>query len=249
MLSLKNNLYIIGVVTISFSFTACKSKKVATPSAPVELAVVQDYWNANFESEYIETRGKASITQNGKTTNVAMHLKMKKDSLIWGKFSMFGIGATVLITPDSFFMVNTLSQEYMAYDNSYLDQFLGFRASVSQVQNLLLGNAVFGKDKYTYYPTEKELVAREGYAKNYITINKQLRTSSSKVMAQDSSQNAIVLYDEYEEQKNTLLLPTLVSVDINQNAQNLDVVLNYQNVNLNKIAKFPFKIPYGFTRR
>ncbi|MDC1395736.1 DUF4292 domain-containing protein, partial [Bacteroidia bacterium] len=79
----------------------------------MNLETLQKYWDSQFDSDYLEARGKAAVTTNGKTTNVSMHLKIKKDSIIWGKFSLFGIGATVLITQDSFFMVNSLSQEYM----------------------------------------------------------------------------------------------------------------------------------------
>lgn len=246
---MKNNFLFISLLAALFLVSACKSKKLASSSGPADVESMQDYWDANFISDYIEARGKASVTQNGKTTNVAMHLKMKKDSLVWGKFSMFGIGVTVLITPDSFFMVNTLAQEYMAYDNSYLDQFLGFRASVSQVQNLLLGNPIFDQNKYRYNPTNKVLTGLEGYAQNEIIINKKLRTLSSVVRTQNANQSATVLYDEYEEQNNDGLLPTVVSLDVDQPSMSLDVVLNYQNINLNKITKFPFKIPYGFTRR
>ncbi len=249
MSSMKNLSFLSLVLLLSVAFSSCKSKKTGSTVVSPEIKTISEYWNSQYSSDYLEARGKASITTNGKTTNVAMHLKMRKDSIIWGKFSMFGIGATVLITEDSFFMVNTLSQEYMAYDNSYLDQFLGFRASVTQVQNLLLGNAVFTESEYTFYPSEKELIARQGVGKNRIAINKQTRTAYSILTAQDSTQNALVQYDEYTSVGDFGVLPRAVSIDIRQGTTTLDVALNYQNINTNSIRKYPFKIPYGFTRK
>lgn len=214
----------------------------------VDVQTVQKYWDSQFITDYVEARGKASITTNGKTTNVSMHLKMKKDSIIWGKFSLFGIGATVLINRDSFFMYNTLTQEYMIYDNSFLNQFLGFRADISHVQNLLLGNAVFPESDYSFNSLDNQLTGDEGMATNTLTINSDLRTLSSIISTEDSTQNADIQYDQYED-VNNMLMPKIVSIDVKKGAQTLDVVLNYQNVNTNTITTFPFKIPNGFIRK
>jgi len=111
---MKNSNVIVLIIIGLSILSSCKTKKMAG-AIPVDIQTVQKYWDAQFDSEYIEARGKAALTTNGKTNNVSMHLKMKKDSIIWGKFSLFGIGATVLINKDSFFMFNTLSQEYMIY--------------------------------------------------------------------------------------------------------------------------------------
>jgi hypothetical protein len=244
---MKNSI-LITLVIISLSiFSSCKTKKRAG-AIPVDIQTVQKYWESQFDSEYVEARGKASITSNGKTNNVSMHLRMKKDSIIWGKFSLFGIGATVLINKDSFFMFNTLSQEYMIYDNSYLNQFLGFKATISQLQNLLLGNAIFPQTDYDFKPAVNQLIGDEGMATNTITINSDLRTLNSNISTSDTTQNADIQYDEYGE-VNKKLMPKIVSIDVKKGLQKLDVVLNYQNINTNSITTFPFKIPNGFVRK
>jgi hypothetical protein len=173
---------------------------------------------------------------------------MKKDSLIWGKFSLFGIGATVLITSDSFFMINTLKQEYMAYDNSYLDRYLGFKADITQVQNLLLGNAVFPKSDYKFSAPDMKLVGNEGMATNILSINKETRTQQSDVHTSDTTQSARIQYDDYIEVNNQLL-PKTVIIDVKKGNETLDVVLGYQNINTNKISSFPFRIPGTFIRK
>ncbi len=239
--------YFILTLLSALVLSGCKSRKTGS-SMSLDEKMVTQYWDTQFGSEYLEARGKASVTSNGTTTNVSMHLKMKKDSIIWGKFSLFGIGATVLITEDSFFMVNTLKQEYMAYSNSFLNQYLGFKADISQVQNLLLGNAVFARDLYNFSISDMSLVANEGIATNTLKLNDKLRTFSSTINTQDTTQNAIVQYDQYEPFEEQLV-PKMVSIDVEQGGQSLDVVLNYQNINTNIISKFPFYIPRGFVRK
>lgn len=244
---MRSSLKILTLLAILASISGCKSKKTSKPVA-VNLETVNQYWESQFDSEYLETRGKASVTTNGKTTNVSMHLKMKKDSLIWGKFSLFGIGATVLITPDSFFMINTLKQEYMAYDNSYLDRYLGFRADITQVQNLLIGNAIFPRTDYEFIAADNQLRGNEGMATNVLSLNKDSRTQQSDVMTADTTQSARIQYDDYS-LVSEQLLPNTVSIDVQKGREKLDVVLGYQNINTNVITSFPFRIPATFIRR
>lgn len=244
---MKTHNYFVILIWSMLIFSGCKSRKIPS-SVSLNEKIVTQYWNTQFGGEYLEARGKASLTSNGTTTNVSMHLKMKKDSILWGKFSLFGIGATVLITQDSFFMVNTLKQEYMAYSNSFLNHYLGFNADISQVQNLLLGNAVFSKDLYSFSESDMSLVAHEGIATNTLKINDEIRTFSSKLHTKDTTQHAVVQYDLYESLQQQLI-PKVVSIDIEQGDQSLDVVLSYQNINTNSISKFPFYIPKGFVRK
>jgi hypothetical protein len=243
----KNNLIVLLIIVLSF-VGGCKSKRNVSIAESIDAVKVQQFWNDQFDSEYLEARGKASVTLDGDPKNVSMHLKMKKDSLIWGKFSLFGIGVTVLITPDSFFMVNTLSQTYSVYDLSYVNQLLGFKVTISQLQNLLVGNAIFVQKNYRLRSAENQLVGSDGMATNTISMNDVFRTLSSSIETGDTSQRADIQYENYE-LLGAKQLPKNVVIDVKKGAQNLNVVLNYQNVNTNVITNFPFKIPNGFNRK
>ena len=48
-------------------------------------------------------------------------IRVKKDSLIWMSLSMFGFeGARVLISPDSFRLINKMTNEYLVRDYSFI---------------------------------------------------------------------------------------------------------------------------------
>lgn len=246
---MSNKLIVLFLLTIIGISTGCKSSKITSNTMPApSLESIQNFWENQYKKDYFEARGKATVLMDGKSTNLALHLKMKADSLLWAKVSMFGIGVTVLITKDSFFMINTLAQEYMAYDNNYLYQYLGYKATLKQVQNLLLGNAVFQSDKYRYQPDVKQLSGSDGIAINRIVINENNRIFRSVVTSQDTTQQAIIQYDAYQNLNNTLL-PTLVDLLVQQKSQDLKVVLNYQTISDNAITSFPFTIPNGYRRK
>lgn len=246
---MSNKLTTLLLLTFFSIASGCKSAKMVADTMPNQTAEsIQKYWENKYNEDYFEARGKATLVMDGKNTNLALHLKMKKDSLLWAKVSMFGIGATVLITKDSFFMINSLNQEYMAYDNNYLYQYLGYKATLSQVQNLLLGNAVFQSDKYRYQQEVKQLVGTDGIAINRLTVNEKNRTHHSVLTTQDTTQNAVIQYDAYQNLNNNLV-PTIVNLAVKQKTQNLKVVLNYQTISDNTIATFPFSIPTGYKRK
>lgn len=253
--NLKSTLLMSNKLIILFSLiligisSGCKSTKIVANTMPDPTAEsIQSFWKNQYKEDYFEARGKATLVMDGKNTNLALHLKMKKDSLLWAKVSMFGIGATLLITQDSFFMINTLNQEYMAYGNNYLYQYLGYKATLSQVQNLLIGNAVFKQNKYRYLPDIKQLSASDGVAVNHIVINEKNRIFRSLVTSQDTTQQAVIQYDAYQNLNNTLI-PTLVDLLVQQKTKDLKVILNYQTMSNNIITSFPFSIPSGYRRK
>ena len=253
--NLKSTLLMSNKLIILFSLiligisSGCKSTKIVANTMPDPTAEsIQSFWKNQYKEDYFEARGKATLVMDGKNTNLALHLKMKKDSLLWAKVSMFGIGATVLITQDSFFMINTLNQEYMAYGNNYLYQYLGYKATLSQVQNLLIGNAVFKQNKYRYLPDIKQLSASDGVAVNHIVINEKNRIFRSLVTSQDTTQQAVIQYDAYQNLNNNLV-PTIVNLAVKQKTQDLKVELNYQTISDNTVTTFPFNIPSGYRRK
>jgi hypothetical protein len=246
---MSNKLIILFSLILIGLSSGCKSTKIVANTMPDPTAEsIQSFWKNQYKEDYFEARGKATLVMDGKNTNLALHLKMKKDSLLWAKVSMFGIGATVLITQDSFFMINTLNQEYMAYGNNYLYQYPGYKATLSQVQNLLIGNAVFKQNKYRYLPDIKQLSASDGVAVNHIVINEKNRIFRSLVTSQDTTQQAVIQYDAYQNLNNTLI-PTLVDLLVQQKTKDLKVILNYQTMSNNIITSFPFSIPSGYRRK
>ena len=239
-------IYLLLICFLIFS-SSCRSIQ-KTKSIDISASTTKSYWDSQFDSDYVELRGRSSITDGDKTTNVSLHIKMKKDSIIWAKFSLFGFGINALITRDSFFMVNSVLQEYMAYDHQILEQYLGFKPQINQVQNMLLGNAVFHQNRYI--TNEKNmLLAREGLTKNLIQFNSEFRTFQSDLVGQDTSQHAKINYSQYELIDEVGLLPQLVTIAIQQTEENFQMELNYQNIKTTKIASFPFKIPRSYIRK
>ena len=239
----KGKLLIFALLLVGFS--ACKSRK--TPEA-VDLSaqLTEQYWSNQFQFDYAELRGKATTTIGDKTHNLSLHIRMKKDSIVWGRMSLLGFDlAKFLITQDSFFMVSPMTSQYMAYSKNFLTAYTGFEPTVGQIQALIIGNAPFDSAAYT---TEgNALLASIGNAANRLLVSKEIRTHTSLIETPDTNQYASFSYSTYAPLNNGLL-PKDVAVDLKNGEQTILVSLNYQITNFNRIESFPFSIPSGFSR-
>jgi hypothetical protein len=243
-----SNKTILAVFSCLLIMASCGNRR-KTQAVDLNQQVIDSYWANQFEYDYIELRGKATVDVDGKSNNVSLHIKMKKDSILWGRFSLLGFEiAKVKITKDSFFLVNSFANEYMKYDNNYLYSYLGFKTNLGQLQNMLLGNAPFDSGLYKLNADNVQLKANEGIATNTLQLNDIFRTLSSGLNTSDTTQSAHLQYDEYEI-VNVKLMPKIVNITVRNPTSPLDVVLNYQIVNTSPITTFPFEIPNGYKRR
>lgn len=239
------NQYLIA--TLLLMLGACRTihKTTDLQATPVNIA---RYWENQFDFDDIQLRGKATITQDNKKNTVSMHIKMKKDSIVWAKFSLFGFGVNALITPDSFFMINSITQEYMKYDHAFLEQYLGFKPQVNQLQNMLIGNAAFSQSLYTAYD-QNRIIARAGLTKNSIQMDALFHTLVSEIITSDTTRSASIRYSTYEKVGENSVLPKMLIIAINQASESLKLELNYQNISQAPIRDFIFKIPTNYRRK
>jgi hypothetical protein len=96
---------------------------------------------------------KARITFSSpeETRHFTSYLRLQKDSLIWMNFKKTSIeAARLLITPDSFYLINRLDNEYMVKSLDFLVKRLALPlfetnglSPFQALQSILLGNPVF----------------------------------------------------------------------------------------------------------
>lgn len=147
--------YFTPFFLLAFVFIfACSTKKTASsdtskPSEPSKPSVdpakvflknvEKTYWMPNFFN------GKANINvvMNGSEVNIDAVIQFRKDSAILLVVKKFGFeGGRALITPDSFFFINRLQQEYDAKPLSVLAERFNLPARFDLIQHLIIGNAV-----------------------------------------------------------------------------------------------------------
>lgn len=143
---------------------ARKRKASETPgaeTASTSAALLRQLDGSALEYKTLALKGRADFAYEGGGQKFNYRIHLYKDSLIWFSASLFGIeGVRALVTPDSVFMVNRLERRYGAWSLAWLEDQTGMKLSVSDAQQLLLGEAPRGM-----LPADPNVELRENSAR------------------------------------------------------------------------------------
>jgi bisphosphoglycerate-dependent phosphoglycerate mutase len=154
-------------------------------------------FTAKIKVEYQDSKGKQP--------NITAYTRILKDSLIWisGYATVFNVEAfRLLITKDSFFLMDKLNKEYQSRSIDYLQEVTQIPFTLITLQNLIVGNLIFYTDSIVSYKENDNniLVSTIGEQfKNLITINKSNKQiTHSKLDDADiaRSRTADIIYDD-----------------------------------------------------
>lgn len=242
---MKNSISIIFGLLLLLTMASCKSKKVVRND---DFNLLKTFWLNQQDFDFLSLRGKATISNNGQDQTANITIWMKRDSVIWLRAGLMGFeGVRAIVTKDSLKVVNRLNQSYMSYGVDALEQFLGFKMTLAQAQNLLIGNALFAQDQYSQFDSSVYLKARLGDITNTIKISDKARLESAKYTSSNQSQTSETQYDDYDKFE-SLFLPKLINTSVQRNGTNSKVVINYQSAHTRPISNFPFSIPDGYKK-
>ncbi len=144
-------------LTILFFLGSCKSKKsiiqqpinkITTtgnaPDANLEGALLAINSNKNDYS-YIKADAATYYNDGSSSYNLDVELVCEKDKYIWLRVTaIFGIeAARVMITPDKIQVLDRLNRKHITAGYSYLKSFTDIPLTFTQLQNLIVGNALF----------------------------------------------------------------------------------------------------------
>lgn len=242
---MKKTIYIAIVLLVGLS--ACKSRKQAQVGT-ISNQMIEGYWANQLNYTFMNMKAKISFTDKGATTNVTANFMMIKDSILWGSFSVFGFeGARVLITKDSFKMLNRLNNTYMVRDLDYLKSYLGFDVKLGELQDIMIGNAPYDPMYYRLIKTDsiEELQAQSGSILNTIGMNSSLQTILSKFSSTKHIQTADFSYGSYK-QFTEVTLPSTIIGKIFLGDRNADLDVDYQSANRDIKSSYPFAVPKNY---
>lgn len=262
----------IGWTAVLLVFlTSCSTQK-KTYKAPLKEEGTEYLLSKMLENEsHFETfsaKGLAKVTSDGKTNDLKINIRIKKDSAIWVSISA-GIGleaARVLLCRDSVIFLNRLEKTYFVGNYNYISTLINAQVDFDIIQALLTGNDF---KWYDYH----ELKARA--TNNQYQLESTHRRKLKKYM-RSSDVVAQVIYQSMWLNPNTFKIERIKIKEIeNENKKinaeyskfkliedqtiptQYDIVISAQDdiiidagllkITLNEAVKFPFKIPSKYT--
>lgn len=242
-------LFLFSVLAIS-----CKSKKVITDgtvdeSLSAKTIIRTHYQNAlNFKT--LSGKMRIDYSDGESSQGVSVSLRMEKDKAIWMS-APFGM-VKAFITPGRVTFYNKLQNEYFDGDFSYLSKFLGTELDFAQVQNLLLGEALFDlkATKYEASIVDGGYRLRPKKAIELFKVLFEIEPKNFKMALQQLSQPEKrrlleINYTDYQK-INKWILPQQIAVAAIDGNERNSVAIEYRNIEFDQQLNFPYKIPNGF---
>ena len=202
--------------------------------------------------EWFEGRSKMRYIDMTQNRSIKAVIRMKKDSLIWMSFQMFGIeGARVKMTPDSVYVLNRINKQYAIQPLSLVEEMVNIPADFKALQSLLVGNPVLYPDasynietKDSFYVLSTDTILNTAYRvqKNSYIIDRLTLTSKSK-------QKVDMSFENYESLENDRIFSMMRDIIIsNPKKGNASVQIDYNKVAFDIPKSTSFNIPSTYKK-
>ncbi len=142
--------------------------------------------------EYFKGKAKLELTTEKGNQKAQMHLRLKKDSLIWISITNKVEAARILISPDSIKFMDRLNKKFYSNSIDSMGAMFSFNLDFDLIQNILtsrtpsenvnwrkVGNETVGMEKRNDWMIEYEV---ESDSKNLKNVNIQEIQGPNKIM-------------------------------------------------------------------
>ncbi|MBI1307867.1 MAG: DUF4292 domain-containing protein [Bacteroidetes bacterium] len=240
-----------------FVISGCKSRKLPIDSNVVltqlpdgaEQKLAKSYFNL----ESLSLKIKATYTDGQSSQSFMMNAKMVKDSFLWVSITAFNIEvARALISSDSFKLINRLNKSYCTGDIDMLGNFTNQKFSLGQLQQLLIGNAIYSSQNYVKSHDELRndfLNYSDSTFKNYLQLTEGYRIKKSELQSVGNNRDANVDYDQFVKVKKSGSLPSLVKLMFKDDDRKMELLMNYISISIDPIEQLSFTIPAKYEKK
>lgn len=256
----RNILNSLLVLVIMTTVMACKTKKniVKAPSAAPE-AVADNKRAENFKLlrakdvpfNTLSLKGKVNLDLDGKSNNVNVTVRIKKDTQIWMSITAIaGIEvARALITPDSIIVRNNLQGLAIKKPFSYIHTFTSKQINFKMLQAILTGNTIpelmnesstldLNAGVFTLSGEKESLMYRA-------LFNTLLKTGELNLNDPKAGRALKVVYADYQ-QVTDALFPAVMQLNSLSGNKKTNISFDFSKIERNVQLDFPFSVPKRF---
>lgn len=245
------------IVVVFIAFTSCKSTKTATDGSLVlkkisGKRIAKKHITNHFDKNTVDAKLKVNFKNEKQKVGLSVKMRIKKDAVIWLKGTKLITVFKAKITPDKVSFYSPYMKNYIEGDFALLEKILGTEINFQQLQNMLLGQALFDlkaeRHSVTMEPKAYLLSPKKqpDLFKLFYWINpNHFKLNQQSLVNEIKNQRLDISYPSYKKTKNTLF-PEKIKIKA-KNAHkftNIDVLV--RSVVFNKAISTPFKIPSGY---
>ena len=214
--------------------------------------VISNYKKNYFNKKTIKASIKAKYKGKSNLPSVNVSLRIKKDEVIWMSITKFIKVGKLKITPKKVQFYNNLTNEFFDGDFTLLSNFLGTEINFEQVQNILIGQAVYNLNEkhFNIEPKENSFIFTPKRVNKLFDVLFQLDALTFKLKKQQVSQKEqskllTINYSNYQK-IDGVFFPKNVFVKASEKNSENTIDIQYKKISFNDKLNFPFKIPNGY---
>ncbi len=234
---------------------SCKSRKAATRNPEMtELStdirkLGEQVNTAAFEFEYLSIKAGGRFEGLGMQQNISLNIRMKRHEKVWiSAQALLGIEvARALVTRDSVYIIQNLpSRDYREYSLDSFSSVLSVPLSVTQLQDLLVGNPLLPYDNSAMAAMQGDSLVVEKQIRDFLLREffapGKARIARNYLQSKRESGHADVHYSDFS-LEGTKELPLKVNIFVQRQESKARLDLQYTSISLDPIGSFPFRRP------
>lgn len=242
---------------VCICISACKTKKVTIADGTEIKAmsarkVAKKHIASNFDHKTVDSKLKVYYQSNKEKLNFSVRMKIKKDEVIWLKGTKLITIFKAKITPDKVSFYSPYKKNYFEGDFSMLTKILGTEINFTQLQNMLLGQAIFdvkssrqnieiSEMSYQLSPKiQQDLFDVFFFINpNHYKLNKQSLVNVTEKKRLD------INYPKYRNKENTSF-PEEIQIFAKEASKFTNITMQVRTVNFDTNLNLDFTIPQGY---
>ena len=248
---IRRHLYMLFAVLV---FGCATLKPARTLKLPVSTMKAKQIYKAHqkqkAEFSTLQSRLKIEILTENRSQSQTVTLRMERGKAIW--LNAFLNMLRVKITPNKVEMYNKIDRTYFEGDYSLINTFLGLELNFENLENVLLGDAIFKHNANALKKSSAETsyALRPKVSGSLLELLYLIDASSFKMERQKVSQallnrNLQVDYQLFQSIENQLF-PKAMTIKVLDNQKETVLKINLKSVSLNQPLRYPFKRPSGY---
>lgn len=237
-------------------FASCKSAKNTTSTGNVSSLsakkLAKKHTEAFFDKNTVDAKLKVTYKNAKENVDFSVRMKIKKDEVIWLKGTKIISLFRAKITPDKVSFYSPYKKNYIEGNFETLKEILGFEVDFYQLQNLLLGQALYNLE------TQK-LTANTVTTGIQLTPKKQpelfeifyninpihFKLNEQSLVNKEKQQQLVIKYPKYSTIDNTLF-PENIKIDANSKNKFSNIDVSVRSVIFDSEINIPYQIPEGY---
>lgn len=237
-------LILFGILLVGFS--SCRTKQLGGQTMKKEKELRQALELHNQEFEWFSAKGKLQYKNVDDSGRATIHVRMKKDSIIWISLKKFSVEISrVKMTPDSIYIVYRWEG---LYEKGRLEQFTrayNTNFDFAEIQELFFGNVT--NTKNAEFVSRDSLKYHLTAVKDDITYDYHINPFNlllDKFYARDKSQREVIgKYGDYKKHDDGNQFSYLREYTFKEGSEVTYLAIDYSDVEIDVPKKIKFSIP------